>query len=257
MELTKLNPGIILVIVAVLLVIVAMPGGALTVTSLLGKRKKVETSKWTWLTRIAIVLIASLLLASGLWLLIVESAYTGSIATPMPPSVTKSPSPTITYAKTAVQRPPTATVEPTSSPSNCEKTIRSTIEKANDAQSKVIEGGLKGEVLVDTWGEMGFRAKYQAERILADRRIVQIVDVQYQYTSFKCTIIQLPESVTVETEEQWSYDALLNCPDSPTPRRSTRIDHYHELYTLTTRRGVLQIHDWMMSREQRTEPWCD
>lgn len=258
MDLSKINPGIWLIAMSIFLFATILPGGVATLNRFMGGKRRIDTSGWTRVTTLVFTCLAVLLLGSGLIVLLSNAnpvIGNNPTITPAGGQFEHLTGPEATITPNIV---PISNATPTVSASNCDNNIRSVIDNANTAQLGVIKHILPAENLSPAWGEMAFRASYKVDRLLADKRLISMVDARYVYTSYTCHITQdSPKQAIVETNETWEYDAMLTCPDSPTPRLSTRIDSYHEHYVLIQKGGNWQIHDWTMDRQEKTEPWCE
>ena len=172
------------------------------------------------------------------------------LVTPFPTLGTPTPTPLPTP-------PPAPTPEPEGTPSTaiavgdpCTSDLSGAIVAANESQAAVLRGELDAAQLSATWGAMAARAQASAAYLLGKRTdtysVNRIAAIVLQLNT--CTVQSVSEDeseVVVETQEVWTYDAVLSCTASDEEQASREIVTYPgQQYTFAREGDGWRMLDW-------------
>lgn len=227
----------------------------------------------SWVVRMLIILAVALLVVAGTVVALrLTDPGTEEVAeaTPMPQAteVPPTPSPLVTpMPKLATPTPaaiptpppapspvPDATPEPAApalaAGDPCTSELSTAVAAANASQSAFIRGELEAAQLSATWGPMAARAQSAGQSLLDKRtaaysvvRITAIVPLVNN-----CTVQSVSadaSEVVVETQEVWTYDAVLSCTASDDEQTSReRVTYPGEQYTFVRDGDAWRMQDW-------------
>ena len=229
---------------------------------------------WSWVIRMLIILIVILVVVAGTVValrLTDPGAGEAAEGTPtakesmesLPPTPTPSvaPFPTLgTPTPTPIPVPPPApTPVPEGTPATaiavgdpCTPELSAAIFAANESQSALMLGELDAAQLSATWGAMAARAQASAASLLAKSTDAYSVDRITAIVSqvSNCTVqsVSADESeVVVETQEVWTYDAVLSCTASDVEQTSREVVTYPgQEYTFAREGDGWRMQDWSL-----------
>jgi hypothetical protein len=150
------------------------------------------------------------------------------LVTPMPKLSSATPTPAASEATPA----PEATAAPALAAGDpCTSGLSSAIAAANASQSAFMRGESSADQLSASWGDLAARAQASGESLLAKRTdaysVVRITAIDPQVNN--CTILSVSDDeneVVVETQEVWTYDAVLSCTASDDEQTSRELVTY-------------------------------
>ncbi len=227
---------------------------------------------WSWVVRMLIILVVVLLVVAGTVVALrltdpgteevaeatpaaateVPSTPT-PLVTPMPQLATPTPAP-IPTPPPAPSPVPEATAQPAApalaAGDPCTAELSAAIAAANASQSAFMRGDLEAGQLSNTWGAMAARAQAAAESLLAKTTdaysVVRISAVVPLVNN--CTVQSVSEDqseVVVETQEVWTYDAVLSCTATDAEQTSRETVTYPgEQYTFVRDGDAWSMQDW-------------
>ena len=227
---------------------------------------------WSWVVRMLIILVVVLLVVAGTVVALrltdpgteevaeatpaaateVPSTPT-PLVTPMPQLATPTPAP-IPTPPPAPSPVPVATAQPAApalaAGDPCTAELSAAIAAANASQSAFMRGDLEAGQLSNTWGAMAARAQAAAESLLAKSTdaysVVRISAVVPLVNN--CTVQNVSEDqseVVVETQEVWTYDAVLSCTATDAEQTSRETVTYPgEQYTFVRDGDAWSMQDW-------------
>ena len=224
---------------------------------------------WTWVIRMLVILIVLLLVIAGTVVALrltdpgseeAENATpTAQEAAEMPATPTAAPAAQLpTPAPTPAPRPlPTATPapQPTAVPAlaagePCTPGLSAAIAAANESQSALMRGEIDSAQLSATWGAMAARAQASAESLLAKTTtaysVERITAIAPQLST--CTVQSVSDDeneVVVQTQEVWTYDAVLSCTASDNEQTSRELVTYPgQDYTFARQGDAWVMQNW-------------
>jgi len=174
-----------------------------------------------------------------------------SVITPMPKATTPTPIATPPPAPSPV---PEATPEPDTpalaAGDPCTSELSTAIAAANASQSAFMRGELEAAQLSATWGAMAARAQSAAQSLLDKTTdtysVVRITAIVPLVNT--CTVLSVSadaSEVVVETEEVWTYDAVLSCTATDSEQTSREIVTYPgEQYTFVRDGDAWSLRNW-------------
>ena len=226
---------------------------------------------WSWVIRMLIILVVVLIVVAGTVVALrLTDPGTDEIAeaTPTPqeeamvetPTPLVTPFPTLTPATPIPTPPPppqTSTPAPEATPlptlaagDPCTSELSAAIAAANQAQSALMRGEIQAAQLSATWGAMAARAQSAAESLLAKQTAtysvnrITAIDPQVNNCTVQCVSAD-ENQVVVETQEVWTYDAVLNCTASEDEQTSREIVTYPgQQYTFARQGDAWQMENW-------------
>ncbi len=221
---------------------------------------------WTWVIRMLVILVVVLVVVAGTVVALrltdpgseeaEEATPTAQEAAEMPATTTAAPAAQLpTPVITPAPRPlPTATPapQPTADPElaagdPCTPDLSAAIAAANESQSAFMRGEIDAAQLSATWGAMAARAQESAESLLAKTTdtysVERITAIVPQLNT--CTVQSVSDDgneVVVQTQEVWTYDAVLSCTAAADEQTSRELVTYPgQEYSF-----VLQDDAWVM-----------
>ena len=236
---------------------------------------------WSWVIRMLIILVVVLLVVAGTVValrLTDPEAEEASAATPtaeasmaeMTPTPAESAAPTSPTA-TPIPIPtpppaPTAAPEPTAAPAlaagdPCPPALSAAIAQANQSQSAFMRGEGTAAQLSAAWGAMAARAQASAESLLAKTTntysVVAITAIDPRVNN--CTVQSVAgdgAEVVVQTQEVWTYDAILSCTASDEQQTSReQVTYPGQQYTFTRDGEAWQMQDWVIGVVNIAPEW--
>ncbi len=220
---------------------------------------------WTWVIRMLVILVVLLLVIAGTVVAlrltdpgseeVEEATPTAQEAAEMPATPTAAPT---AQLPTPAPRPlPTATLapQPTAVPAlaagePCTPDLSAAIAAANESQSALMRGEIDAAQLSAIWGAMAARAQASAESLLAKSTdtysVVRITAIVPQLNTCTVGSVSADESeVVVETQEVWTYDAVLNCTASDNEQTSRELVTYPgQEYTFARQGDAWVMQNW-------------
>ena len=221
---------------------------------------------WSWVVRMLIILVVVLVVVAGTVValrLTDPGAEEVMEASPMPQATVllPTPAPLVTpMPKLATPTPPPIPTPPpapeaTSVPAlaagdPCTPELSAAIAAANDSQSALMRGELDASQLSATWGAMAARAQSSAASLLAKSTnaysVVRITAIVPQVNT--CTLQSVSEDeseVVVETQEVWTYDAVLSCTASDNEQTLRELVTYPgQEYTFARQGDAWVMQNW-------------
>ena len=227
---------------------------------------------WTWVIRMLIILIVVLVVVAGTAVALrltdpgadevvevtptteaMESEPTPTpLVTPYPTLGSPTPLPIPTP-------PPAPTSEPEGTPATaiavgdpCTSDLSAAIIAANESQAAVMRGELDAAQLSATWGEVTARAQASAAYLLGKSTdtysVNRITAIVLQLNTCIVQSVSEDESeVVVETQEVWTYDAVLNCTASDEEQISQEVVTYPgQQYTFAREGDGWRMQDWSL-----------
>ena len=236
---------------------------------------------WTWVIRMLIILIVVLVVVAGTVValrLTDPGAGEAAEGTPtakesmesLPPTPTPSvtPFPTLGSPTPLPIPPPAPTPVPEGTPATaiavgdpCTPDLSAAIVAANESQAAVMRGELDAAQLSATWGEVTARAQASAAYLLGKSTdtysVNRITAIVLQLNT--CTVQSVSEDeseVVVETEEVWTYDAVLNCTASDEEQISQEVVTYPgQQYTFAREGNGWRMQDWSLGAVSIEPAW--
>lgn len=221
---------------------------------------------WSWVVRMLVILVVVLLVVAGTVVALrLTDPGTDEVveATPTAEAMeaTSSPTPLVTPLPTLTPATPIPTPPPTPAPAAtavptlaagdpCTSALSAAIAAANASQSALMRGELSAAQLGATWGAMAARAESAAASLLAKTTdtysVVRITAIDPQVIN--CAVQSASDDgnqVVVETQEAWTYDAVLSCTASDEEQSSREIVTYPgQQYTFTREGGAWVMQNW-------------
>lgn len=229
---------------------------------------------WSWVVRMLIILVVVLLVVAGTVVALrLTDPGTEEVAeaTPMPAATEAEPTPTplvtpMPQLSTPTPAPiPTPPPAPTAAPAvtpvaepepalaagdPCTAELSAAIAAANASQSAFMRGDLEAGQLSNTWGAMAARAQAAAQSLLDKTTdtysVVRITAIVPLVSG--CTVQSVSEDeseVVVETQEVWTYDAVLSCTASDAEQTSRETVTYPgEQYTFVRDGDTWSLQNW-------------
>ena len=236
---------------------------------------------WTWVIRMLIILIVVLVVVAGTAVALrltdpgadevvevtptteaMESEPTPTpLVTPYPTLGSPTPLPIPTP-------PPAPTPEPEGTPATaiavgdpCTSDLSAAIIAANESQAAVMRGELDAAQLSATWGEVTARAQASAAYLLGKSTdtysVNRITAIVLQLNT--CTVQSVSEDeseVVVETQEVWTYEAVLNCTASDEEQTSREVVTYPgQQYTFAREGDGWRMQDWSLGAVNIDPAW--
>ena len=236
---------------------------------------------WTWVIRMLIILIVVLVVVAGTVValrLTDPGAGEAAEGTPtakesmesLPPTPTPSvtPFPTLGSPTPLPIPPPAPTPVPEGTLATaiavgdpCTPDLSAAIVAANESQAAVMRGELDAAQLSATWGEVTARAQASAAYLLGKSTdtysVNRITAIVLQLNT--CTVQSVSEDeseVVVETEEVWTYDAVLNCTASDEEQISQEVVTYPgQQYTFAREGNGWRMQDWSLGAVSIEPAW--
>lgn len=226
--------------------------------------------RWSWVVRMLVILVVVLLVVAGTVVALrltdpgteemaeatpmAEAPATPeSVVTPMPEAATPTPAP-IATPPPAPSPVPEATAGPETpalaAGDPCTAEISAAIAAANASQSAFMRGELNAGQLSSTWGAMAARAQAAAQSLLDKQTdtysVVRITAIAPLVNT--CAVLSVSadaNEVVVETQEVWTYDAVLSCTATDTEQTSRETVTYPgEQYTFTRDGDAWSMQNW-------------
>lgn len=226
--------------------------------------------RWSWVVRMLVILVVVLLVVAGTVVALrltdpgteemaeatpmAEAPATPeSVVTPMPEAATPTPAP-IATPPPAPSPVPEATAGPETpalaAGDPCTAEISAAIAAANASQSAFMRGELNAGQLSSTWGAMAARAQAAAQSLLDKQTdtysVVRITAIAPLVNT--CAVLSVSadaSEVVVETQEVWTYDAVLSCTATDTEQTSRETVTYPgEQYTFTRDGDAWSMQNW-------------
>ena len=229
--------------------------------------------RWSWVVRMLVILVVVLLVVAGTVVALrltdpgseevaeatpmAESSEVPptpeSVITPMPEAATPTPAP-IATPPPAPSPVPEATAGPETpalaAGDPCTAEISAAIAAANASQSAFMRGELNTGQLSATWGAMATRAQAAAQSLLDKQTdtysVVRITAIAPLVNN--CTVQSVSadaSEVVVETQEVWTYDAVLSCTATDAEQTSRETVTYPgEQYTFTRDGDAWSMQNW-------------
>lgn len=229
--------------------------------------------RWSWVVRMLVILVVVLLVVAGTVVALrltdpgteemaeaTPMAETSempatpeSVITPMPEAATPTPAP-IATPPPAPSPVPEATAGPETpalaAGDPCTAEISAAIAAANASQSAFMRGELNAGQLSSTWGAMAARAQAAAQSLLDKQTdtysVVRITAIAPLVNN--CTVQSVSadaNEVVVETQEVWTYDAVLSCTATDAEQTSRETVTYPgEQYTFTRDGDAWSMQNW-------------
>ena len=236
---------------------------------------------WTWVIRMLIILIVVLVVVAGTVValrLTDPGAGEAAEGTPtakesmesLPPTPTPSvtPFPTLGSPTPLPIPPPAPTPVPEGTLATaiavgdpCTPDLSAAIVAANESQAAVMRGELDAAQLSATWGEVTARAQASAAYLLGKSTdtysVNRITAIVLQLNT--CTVQSVSEDeseVVVETQEVWTYDAVLNCTASDEEQISQEVVTYPgQQYTFAREGDGWRMQDWSLGAVSIEPAW--
>ncbi len=238
--------------------------------------------RWSWVVRMLIILVVVLLVVAGTVVALrLTDPGTEEVAeaTPAATEVPVTPTPLVTpmpQLSTPTPEPiPTPPPAPTAAPAvtpvssepvlaagdPCTADLSAAIAAANASQSAFMRGDLEAGQLNNTWGAMAARAQAAAQSLLDKTTdtysVVRITAVVPLVSD--CTVQSVSEDeseVVVETQEVWTYDAVLSCTASDAEQTSRETVTYPaERYTFVRDGDAWSLQDWNIGAVNIDPAW--
>lgn len=226
--------------------------------------------RWSWVVRMLVILVVVLLVVAGTVVALrltdpgteemAEAtpmaempATPESVVTPMPEAATPTPAP-IATPPPAPSPVPEATAGPETpalaAGDPCTAEISAAIAAANASQSAFMRGELNAGQLSSTWGAMAARAQAAAQSLLDKQTdtysVVRITAIAPLVNT--CAVLSVSadaNEVVVETQEVWTYDAVLSCTATDAEQTSRETVTYPgEQYTFTRDGDAWSMQNW-------------
>ncbi len=227
---------------------------------------------WSWVVRMLIILVVVLLVVAGTVVALrLTDPGTEEVveASPMPQATEVPPTPTplvtplpslATPTPVPIPTPPpapTAVAEVTPLPAlaagdPCTTELSAAIAAANNSQSALMRGEINASQLSATWGAMAARAQSSAESLLAKSTdtysVVRITTIVPVVSTCALQSVSDDESeVVVETQEVWTYDAVLSCTASDDEQTSREVVNYPgQSYTFARQGDAWVMQNWII-----------
>ena len=239
---------------------------------------------WSWVVRMLIILVVVLLVVAGTVVALrLTDPGTEEVAeaTPMPAATEAQPTPTPLVTPMPQLSTPTPAPIPTPPPAPspvpestpepaapalaagdpCSAELSAAIAAANASQSAFMRGDLDGGQLSNTWGVMAARAQAAAQSLLDKTTdtysVVRITAVVPLVSDCTVQSVSADESqVVVETEEVWTYDAVLSCTASDAEQTSRETVTYPgEQYTFVRDGDAWSLQNWEIGAVNIDPAW--
>ena len=227
---------------------------------------------WTWVIRMLIILIVVLVVVAGtaVALRLTDPGADEVVeVTPTTEAMESEPTPTplvTPYPTLGSPTPlpiPTPPPAPTSGPEGtpataiavgdpCTPDLSGAIVAANESQAAVMRGELDAAQLSATWGEVTARAQASAAYLLGKSTdtysVNRITAIVLQLNTCIVQSVSEDESeVVVETQEVWTYEAVLNCTASDEEQTSREVVTYPgQQYTFAREGDGWRMQDWSL-----------
>lgn len=226
--------------------------------------------RWSWVVRMLIILVVVLLVVAGTVVALrltdpgteevaeatpmpqaTEAAPTpASVITPMPEATTPTPTPIATPPPAPTAAPEATPIPALAAGDPCTSELSTAIAAANASQSAFMRGELEAAQLSAAWGVMAARAQSAAQSLLdkqtAAYSVVRITAIVPLVNN--CTVQSVSadaSEVVVETEEVWTYDAVLSCTASDDEQTSRETVTYPgEQYTFVRDGDAWSMRNW-------------
>ena len=236
---------------------------------------------WTWVIRMLIILIVVLVVVAGtaVALRLTDPGADEVVeVTPTTEAMESEPTPTplvTPYPTLGSPTPlpiPTPPPAPTSGPEGtpataiavgdpCTPDLSGAIVAANESQAAVMRGELDAAQLSATWGEVTARAQASAAYLLGKSTdtysVNRITAIVLQLNT--CTVQSVSEDeseVVVETQEVWTYEAVLNCTASDEEQTSREVVTYPgQQYTFAREGDGWRMQDWSLGAVNIDPAW--
>ena len=227
---------------------------------------------WTWVIRMLIILIVVLVVVAGTAVALrltdpgadevveitptaeaMESEPTPTpLVTPYPTLGTPTPLPIPTPPPAPTQAPEVTPATALAVGDPCTSELSAAIVAANESQAAVMRGELDAAQLSATWGEVTARAQASAAYLVGKSTdtysVNRITAIVLQLNT--CTVQSVSEDeseVVVETQEVWTYDAVLNCTASDEEQTSREVVTYPgQQYTFAREGDGWRMQDWSL-----------
>ncbi len=227
---------------------------------------------WTWVIRMLIILIVVLVVVAGTAVALrltdpgadevveitptaeaMESEPTPTpLVTPYPTLGTPTPLPIPTPPPAPTQAPEVTPATALAVGDPCTSDLSGAIVAANESQAAVMRGELDAAQLSATWGEVTARAQASAAYLLGKSTdtysVNRITAIVLQLNTCIVQSVSEDESeVVVETQEVWTYDAVLNCTASDEEQISQEVVTYPgQQYTFAREGDGWRMQDWSL-----------
>ena len=239
---------------------------------------------WPWVVRMLVILVVILLVVAGTAVAlrltdpgtdeVAEStpppettampATATPLVTPMPELATPTPEP-IPTPPPAPSPVPEATPDPAAptlaAGDPCTVELNSAIAAANASQAAFMRGELNADQLSATWGAMAARAQSAAQSLLdktTDTYSVVRITATVPLVN-NCTVLSVSDDaseVVVETQEAWTYDAVLSCTASDDEQTSRETVTYPgEQYTFVRDGDAWSMRNWDLGAVNIDPAW--
>ena len=234
---------------------------------------------WTWVIRMLIILIVVLVVVAGTAVALrltdpgadeVVEATPTTEAMELEPTPSVAPFPTLgTPTPLPIPTPPPApTPEPEGTPATaiavgdpCTSDLSGAIVAANESQAAVMRGELDAAQLSATWGEVTARAQASAAYLVGKSTdtysVNRITAIVLQLNTCIVQSVSEDESeVVVETQEVWTYEAVLNCTVSDEEQTSREVVTYPgQQYTFAREGDGWRMQDWSLGAVNIDPAW--
>ncbi len=226
--------------------------------------------RWSWVVRMLIILVVVLLVVAGTVVALrltdpgteevaeatpmpqaTEAAPTpASVITPMPEATTPTPTPIATPPPAPTAAPEATPIPALAAGDPCTSELSTAIAAANASQSAFMRGELEAAQLSAAWGVMAARAQSAAQSLLDKQTdAYSVVRITAIVPLVNNCIVQSVSAdaneVVVETEEVWTYDAVLSCTATDAEQTSRETVTYPgEQYTFVRDGDAWSMRNW-------------
>ena len=236
---------------------------------------------WTWVIRMLIILIVVLVVVAGTAVAlrltdpgadeVVEATPTTEameseptptpLVTPFPTLGTPTPLPIPTPPPAPTQAPEGTPATAIAVGDPCTSDLSGAIVAANESQAAVMRGELDAAQLSATWGEVTARAQASAAYLVGKSTdtysVNRITAIVLQLNTCIVQSVSEDESeVVVETQEVWTYEAVLNCTASDEEQTSREVVTYPgQQYTFAREGDGWRMQDWSLGAVNIDPAW--
>ena len=236
---------------------------------------------WTWVIRMLIILIVVLVVVAGTAVALrltdpgadevveitptaeaMESEPTPTpLVTPYPTLGTPTPLPIPTPPPAPTQAPEVTPATALAVGDPCTSDLSGAIVAANESQAAVMRGELDAAQLSATWGEVTARAQASAAYLVGKSTdtysVNRITAIVLQLNTCIVQSVSEDESeVVVETQEVWTYEAVLNCTASDEEQTSREVVTYPgQQYTFAREGDGWRMQDWSIGAVNIDPAW--
>lgn len=235
-------------------------------SALIAARAKIVAAIIVGLLGPVVLLIATRYFAQTPTVALESPTPTPIATTTLAGTPTHTNTPTLTPTHTTTPTPtttPTSTPTPTTTPlPACDRAIKDTIMRANEAQARYMMDDLTADELAGPWNDGWPEALRQANLVKTccppdtNMVVIDIKQVVFDINSCRAVRIQSEYQVDVITDETWRYQALLRCTQGDRDWTSWLVETYSPVeYSLVWGANEWNIKQWSIRHKHIDAPW--